>query len=113
MGNITLWEKHMIHPRRERREFFFHFLSSPETRVCPKPREKELPLISVNLASVGTSSQAKTKRKRLTMFMFCLLAKDDFNTNTASTINTFFFFPPPISRSLCSAVGSYIDPRGF
>lgn len=44
----------------------------------PTPREKAL--------------QAKTKRVRLTMFMFSLLAKVDFNRNTVSTINT----PPPL-----------------
>lgn len=39
------------------------------------------------------------------MFMYCLLAKDGYSTNTAATINT-----PPY---LCLAAGSYAEPRGF
>lgn len=70
---------------REERKRFLSFASSPRQRLeierDGKPRLTELPLISVSLTSAGTSSQAKTKRRR-TMLMFCLLAKDDFNTNT-------------------------------
>lgn len=43
--------------------------------------------------------EPKPKEKRLTMFMRRLLAKDNFNTNTAGTINT-----SPISASQLAAI---------
>lgn len=57
----------------------------PFTQKSTKAKKKtELPLTSVNFASAGTLSQAKAKRRVLMMFMFCLLAKDDFNTSKVS-----------------------------
>lgn len=68
--------------KRGGRFFFYLPLLVGDTRLKPRGEKKGLPQISVSLYSAGTSSQAKTKSRRLTMFMFCLLAKDDFNTNT-------------------------------
>lgn len=44
--------------------------------------------------------------------MFCLLAKDDFNTNTANTINTFLFPLPHLSLSLLGG-WQLFRPRGL
>lgn len=77
----------------EDRTFFFCFLSLPAWDFeVDRRQERKRCLPTACHASAGTPLQAKTKRARLTMFMFSLLAKVDFNTNTVSTINT----PPPL-----------------
>lgn len=88
--------KHM-NQGRERgggdRTFFFCFLSLPAWDFeVDRRQERKRCLPTACHASAGTPLQAKTKRARLTMFMFSLLAKVDFNRNTVSTINT----PPPL-----------------
>lgn len=77
----------------EDRTFFFCFLSLPAWDFeVDRRQERKRCLPTACHASAGTPLQAKTKRVRLTMFMFSLLAKVDFNRNTVSTINT----PPPL-----------------
>lgn len=121
-GDVTLWENIWTKEGgggREDRTFFFCFLSLPAWDFeVGRRQERKRCLPTACHASAGTPLQAKTKRARLTMFMFCLLAKVDFNTNTVSTINT----PPPFSFSAlsltlallhCTDLYSCTDPRGF
>lgn len=85
--------KHMNQGGGEDRTFFFCFLSLPAWDFeVDRRQERKRCLPTACHASAGTPLQAKTKRVRLTMFMFSLLAKVDFNRNTVSTINT----PPPL-----------------
>lgn len=106
--------KHMNQGGGEDRTFFFCFLSLPAWDFeVDRRQERKRCLPTACHASAGTPLQAKTKRVRLTMFMFSLLAKVDFNRNTVSTINT----PPPSLPYplllLCSTVQTCTDPRGF
>lgn len=92
-GDVTLWENIWPKEGGEDRTFFFCFLSLPAWDFeVDRRQERKRCLPTACHASAGTPLQAKTKRVRLTMFMFSLLAKVDFNRNTVSTINT----PPPL-----------------
>lgn len=64
-------------------------------------------------SSLLLEHRRRAKTERLTMFMFCLLAKDDSNTNTASTINTLLSPPPPPSLALSARRLAAIHPWGL
>lgn len=112
-GDVTLWENIWTKEGGEDRTFFFCFLSLPAWDFeVDRRQERKRCLPTACHASAGTPLQAKTKRVRLTMFMFSLLAKVDFNRNTVSTINT----PPLSALSLTLALLHCTDlyrPEGF
>lgn len=109
-GDVTLWENIWTKEGGEDRTFFFCFLSLLAWDFeVDRRQERKRCLPTACHASAGTPLQAKTKRVRLTMFMFSLLAKVDFNRNTVSTINT----PPPLCPIPYSCSAPLYRPEGF
>lgn len=86
-------------PEKQVGAFFHPYLAA--TRLTEAKGRRAASEHCQPFASAGMMFQhePKPKEKRLTMFMRRLLAKDHFNTNTASTINT-----SPISASQLAAI---------